>query len=116
MIVTILVNWGLGRILIKQEGIRKKAVLVIALIFDLGVIGYYKYFGFLVSILNSLLGNEVIADPEIRLPIGISFSPFRQFLISLIYTGRCGRISEVNEYGVVYFLFPTVNCGTYCEI
>ncbi|MBR4983785.1 MAG: MBOAT family protein, partial [Lachnospiraceae bacterium] len=77
MIVTILVNWILGRVLIKQEGIRKKIVLVVALIFDLGIIGYYKYFGFLVSIINSILGSEAIADPEIRLPIGISFFTFQ---------------------------------------
>ena len=112
MIVTILVNWALGRVLIKQQGIRKKAILAVAVIYDLGVIGYYKYFGFLVSILNSLLGDEVIIEPEIRLPIGISFFTFQaiSYIIDL-YRGDVEESPKLINMALYIAFFPQLIAG-----
>ena len=112
MIVTILVNWALGRVLIKQQGVRKKTILAIAVIYDLGVIGYYKYFGFLVSILNSLLGDEVIIEPEIRLPIGISFFTFQaiSYIIDL-YRGDVEESPKLMNMALYIAFFPQLIAG-----
>lgn len=112
MIVTILVNWVLGKVLIRQESIRRKTVLVIALVFDLGIIGYYKYFGFLVSVLNSFLGSEVIENPGIHLPIGISFFTFQaiSYIIDL-YRGDVEESPKLINMALYISFFPQLIAG-----
>ena len=59
----------------------KKAVLVITVIINLLIIGFFKYTGFFLSNINSIFGvPETI--PDIILPIGISFYTFQ--LISYV--------------------------------
>ena len=112
MIVTILMNWLLGRVLIKQKGIGKKAVLIIALIFDLGVIGYYKYFGFFISIFNFVCGSEAMENPEIRLPIGISFFTFQaiSYMIDL-YRGDVEESPKLINMALYISFFPQLIAG-----
>lgn len=45
--------------------------------FDLGFLGYYKYAGFVVSLLNRIVHHEIMSVPQIALPIGISFFTFQ---------------------------------------
>lgn len=59
----------------EKQGMTKLALLI-AVLFNLGSIGYFKYTGFFVEILNSVTGLE-IPVPEIALPIGISFFTFQ---------------------------------------
>ena len=62
-------NWGFGLLLQRQH---RRAMLVLALVADLGCLAVFKYTGFFVENLNALLGTA-LAVPEISLPIGISF-------------------------------------------
>ena len=68
------VNWCAG--LLAAPG-RKgcKAAFLLGLVFNLGMLGYYKYTGFLAANLNAL-GLELTV-PDIVLPAGISFFVFQ---------------------------------------
>ena len=55
----------------------KKLWLAAAVAVCIGAIGYFKYIGFAVESVNSLLGAELIAVPQVQLPIGISFYTFQ---------------------------------------
>ena len=55
---------------------KRKAILVLACLINLGLIGYFKYTGFILTNIRSLFGVPEII-PEILLPIGISFYTFQ---------------------------------------
>ncbi len=70
-------DWVLSLLIEKSEGkIKRKAFLIIACIINLGLIGVFKYTGFLLTNVQNLFGAPEII-PEIILPIGISFYTFQ---------------------------------------
>lgn len=77
MILSIIVNWLVGMGIGKSEGKLKRLILTLGIVFDLGFLGYYKYAGFVVSLLNRLAHHEIMSVPQIALPIGISFFTFQ---------------------------------------
>ncbi len=67
----------IARLMDKSESAKKrKALLVTACIINLGLIGVFKYTGFLLSNIQGVFGVPQII-PEILLPIGISFYTFQ---------------------------------------
>lgn len=80
LVLTSLFNWALAQVIEDQKNKgslgRAKLVLVAAIAADLGLLGFFKYTGFLIGNLNFLLGNTLPA-PSIILPIGISFYTFQ---------------------------------------
>src|SRR5437764_9505084 len=52
----------------------RKAFLALAVAFDLGLLGYFKYANFFLSSADNLLGSSWIA--HVVLPVGISFYTF----------------------------------------
>ena len=78
MIFSILINYILGIILDKvQSKAKRRIVLVIAVLFNLGLLGYFKYFNFFATNVNKILGSTIIPVKNIVLPIGISFYTFQ---------------------------------------
>lgn len=77
MILSIIVNWLVGMGIGKSEGKLKRLILTLGIVFDLGFLGYYKYAGFAVSLLNRIVHHEIMSVPQIALPIGISFFTFQ---------------------------------------
>ena len=78
MVGSILVNYSFGRFI---HGSRHKKptarmLLILAVIFNLGLLLYFKYFNFLVESLNKLLSAS-FSVRDIALPIGISFFTFQ---------------------------------------
>ncbi|NLO35406.1 MAG: MBOAT family protein [Clostridiaceae bacterium] len=80
MLLSCLVNYGLARGLsadhVTAEAQKRKAVLVLAIIFNIGLLAVFKYADFLVYSLNNLF-SLAIPQPGIPLPIGISFFTFQ---------------------------------------
>lgn len=74
------------------------AALVIDLIISLGILGYFKYLGFFVSIVQSISGWTGDAL-QIILPVGISFYTFQ--LISYVIDVYRGSIEADSNYGRV---------------
>lgn len=50
----------------------ERVVLIVAVIFNLGLLGFFKYAGMFVQTINTLLG-WTLSEPDVSLPIGISF-------------------------------------------
>lgn len=67
---------------------RMKLALAASLLFDLGMLGVFKYSGFFVENLNLLTGLS-LPVPQISLPIGISFYTFQTISYVLdVYRGQ----------------------------
>ncbi len=70
-------DWLIARLIDKaEEKTTQKALLITACVINLGLIGVFKYTGFLLTNVKEIFGiPEVI--PQIILPIGISFYTFQ---------------------------------------
>lgn len=70
-------DWIAARLMDKTDSKgKKRAVLIIACIINIGLIGYFKYAGFILTNIQSIFGIPEII-PKIALPIGISFYTFQ---------------------------------------
>ncbi len=111
LLASVAVNYvcGLAAGLSKRAWVRRGAV-VLACVSGLGLLGYFKYFGFAVSQLNAL--GLHLPVPEIVLPIGISFYTF-QGLSYVIDVYRGSSPAQKNPLDVALYvaLFPQLVAG-----
>ncbi|MDR3296479.1 MAG: hypothetical protein LBT26_11755 [Clostridiales Family XIII bacterium] len=119
---TALFNYGVGRRLLLagvradggETGLRadreRRILLAAGLLENIGLLGYFKYTGFLLENLN-FLANTQFALPRILLPLGISFFTFN--LIGYIvdcYRGKAERCSFLDYMTFITF-FPHLIMG-----
>ncbi len=71
-------DWFIARLIDKDGNSQKKrkALLIIACVINIGLIGVFKYTGFVLGNIQSIFGIPEII-PKIVLPIGISFYTFQ---------------------------------------
>ena len=114
MMASILVNWIVGLMIEKAVGggVIRKATLIIGVICNLGILGYYKYTGFIVSIINGVFHREVLTDPMISLPIGISFFTFQAIsYIADVYRGDTEASPRLVNVALYISFFPQLIAG-----
>lgn len=117
LLLTALSSFAAGWFIDKEvvEGKRKKC-LVGALIFNLGVLLYFKYFNFFVDVFADivcLFGGRVSGSTlRIILPIGISFYTFTALSYVLdIYKRKIGATKDVIAYLAYVMFFPSILSG-----
>ncbi len=112
LLFSISVNYGLGRVLIDGALSRPlaRAVLIAGLAFNLCILGFFKYAGFVVSNVDAILGAPW-PIPNILLPIGISFITFQKiaFLVDA-YNGQVRNFTLLN-YALFVTFFPQLIAG-----
>ncbi|MEL0105642.1 MAG: MBOAT family protein, partial [Rhodospirillaceae bacterium] len=107
LIGSIFINYTWGRILSTN---RSKVYLTIGVIFNLTLLGWFKYAGFLTSTVNDLSGTQFNLG-NIVLPLGISFFTFQQ-IAYLVDTQR--GIAYENHFGrycLFVAFFPQLIAG-----
>ena len=102
-------RWG-GTISKGQLALLKKALLGIGLIFNLGLIFYFKYYDFFVDNLNKVFSTDFQLK-NIVLPLGISFFTFQQ--VSYMVDSYRGETKEYNftDYTLFVTFFPQLIAG-----
>ena len=85
MIVSVIINWLVGKA-IGNTPPRRKLLLILAIIINLGFIAVFKYAGMVAQPLGLLIGGE-LPFAHIALPIGISFYTFRRCPMSSTFIG-----------------------------
>ncbi|MGJ3252727.1 MAG: MBOAT family O-acyltransferase [Elainellaceae cyanobacterium] len=114
LLVSIGVNYILGQILsqahLSENGVRGKAFLILGVAFNLGIIGYYKYFNFFIDNVNAISGTTFNVA-QIVLPLGISFYTFQQisYLIDSL-EGETGHYRFI-DYCLFVTFFPQLIAG-----
>lgn len=113
MLFAITVNYITGLLFGKWADKQKikKVILVLNVIFNLGMLGFFKYTGFALGMLNKIPGLELTV-PEIALPIGISFYTFQtmSYIID-VYWGNCQVQKNYITFGTYVVLFPQLIAG-----
>jgi len=109
MIVTVLVNYIVGRIMMLHPRTRKPA-LVTGVALNLFILGTYKYTGFLAGVLSDL--GVPVSAPDISLPIGISFYIF-QSISYLVDVYRSDSAPQRNYFSLLLYIsmFPQLIAG-----
>jgi len=112
LMVSILVNYLAGRALagLNLPPLRRKVVLIAAIVFDLGLLAFFKYTNFALENLAALLGFEP-RHLGIALPIGISFYTFTQIAFLVDIYSRGGRQRDLASYGLFVTYFPHLVAG-----
>lgn len=95
----------------KQRPAGAKRVLVLAVVINVALLGFFKYADFFVENLNALTGLSIPAL-NIPLPIGISFYTFQamSYLIDL-YRGDVPVQRNIISFGTYVSLFPQLIAG-----
>ncbi len=114
MLFSITVNYITGLMLGKfnRQAKAKKLLLVLNVVVNLGMLGFFKYTGFAVDIFKNISMFSDIVAPEIVLPIGISFYTFQtmSYIID-VYRGNCEVQKNYIIFGTYVTLFPQLIAG-----
>lgn len=108
IIFSIVVNYCIYQLVLK--GINRHILLALALLFNLGMLFYFKYFDFFAQNFNAVF-NSNIALKNMILPLGISFFTFQQisFIID-VYRGGVPSYRFI-EYASFVTFFPQLIAG-----
>jgi alginate O-acetyltransferase complex protein AlgI len=100
-------NFVVGRVLVRHPS---RGVLALGICGNLFLLGYFKYAGFLAEILTTGTGIAV-PNPDVVLPIGISFFTFTQIAFQIdAYRGQAREYEPVHYLLFVTF-FPHLIAG-----
>ena len=111
LIFLIIVNYFLGLLLATSKN-ASRIILAAGIVANLSVLGYYKYFNFILHILNRLSGRWLFELHHISNPIGISFFTFSAiaYLVDL-YRGHYGAEKNPVDMALYLSFFPKVSVG-----
>ena len=90
---------------------RQKLNLVFAVIVNLGILVFFKYYGFLLNTIGGITGLH-IPHPELSLPIGLSFYTFRN--LSYLFDVYLSKISAQHNFltfATYSTMFPYTSAG-----
>ncbi|HET9279247.1 MAG TPA: MBOAT family O-acyltransferase, partial [Flavitalea sp.] len=111
------VDYFVGRALYHQENrSKRKLLLVISLIGNLGMLCYFKYGGFLldnfVTLVNSIGLDFHPAKPNIILPAGISFYTFTTLCYTIdMYKKKSEPVKSLLDFSLFVTFFPHLVAG-----
>lgn len=112
LLASVALNYTAARLIetVRERAGASRAVLPLAVIANLLLLGYFKYFNFVVGSVVDAMGGTFRAE-SILLPLGISFFTFQQiaFLVE-VARGRVGAGKPLDYAGFVLF-FPQLLAG-----
>lgn len=113
MVISILFNYFSGLDIARKAGKRKAMAksLISAVAVNILILGFFKYYGFLIENLNAVLPFE-IPYRNLALPIGISFYTFQtlSYLVDL-YRGNVKVQTNLINFGTYVTMFPQLIAG-----
>ena len=112
-----IVDYSVGRGLLKQENLTKRKVLLwISILVNLGFLGVFKYYNFFLDnfiTAFSFFGTEIKANSlNIILPVGISFYTFQTLSYSIdVYKRKLEPTKEFIAFSAFVSFFPQLVAG-----
>ena len=113
LLVSILANYVLGLVMDKTQTVgARRTALILGILANLGILGYYKYFNFFINTLNKVAGRELLSMKDIALPLGVSFFTFQamSYLIDL-YKKKYGAQKNILNMALYFAFFPKITQG-----
>lgn len=112
MILICVINYitalGIDHVIIHNQ---KELLLAIAVLLDIGVLGYFKYFNFFVENVNALFSSQLYLQ-NIIMPIGISFFIFQSLSYVVdVYRGDAKVQKNFAKLTLYISFFPQLIAG-----
>jgi alginate O-acetyltransferase complex protein AlgI len=130
LIFVTIVDYLCGLLIYKSKrGTGKRFFVFLSIISNLGLLGYFKYAGFIISTINGLLGTQFKAYDmlsnfsnsilgthfdvsSIILPVGISFFTFQSLSYTIdVYRKRMEPVRNIIDFGFYVSFFPHLVAG-----
>lgn len=113
MLLSILVDYTAGIMMDKFDSSKKIRLicLLVSVVINIGLLSTFKYSSFLIENINSLLGTSIL-DPNLPLPIGISFFTFQSMSYTIdLYMRKIKVQKNVISFTSFVTLFPQIVAG-----
>lgn len=122
-------DYTIGLRMVKHEGMRRKSLLVLSVLINLGLLGFFKYAYFFADASATLFGttweavvpgahwlNENLGTSfkvhHILLPVGISFYTFQTLSYSIdLYKKEIEPVKSLSDFGCYVTFFPQLVAG-----
>src|ERR1700730_12093413 len=114
ILASTLIDYQLGLWLgATQDKRRKRLLLILSLVVNLGILGFFKYYNFFASSFAFLFGlPENAFFLKIILPIGVSFYTFASLSYTIdVYRGKMKPVTNLIDYALFIALFPHLIAG-----
>jgi len=90
---------------------RAKRHLIASLVFNLGLLGFFKYIDFFIGTINAIAGTAIPLT-GVPLPIGISFFTFQTMSYTIdVYRGKAKAQKNLATFATFVCLFPQLIAG-----
>ncbi|MEE3334132.1 MAG: MBOAT family O-acyltransferase [Ruminococcus sp.] len=112
MLISIVFNFFIGKDMAASKDKNKAKILfVCAIVFNIAVLGFFKYSGFIAENLGHIL-NLDLRMPSLPLPVGISFYTFQimSYIIDL-YRDKIKAQNNIISFALYISLFPQLIAG-----
>ena len=113
MIASIFVDYFIS-INIEKNNKNKKIkiiLLAISIIFNVGILFFFKYINFFIENINSIF-NMSLNNVKITLPLGISFYTFQTMSYTIdVFLGKVKAEKNIINFGAFVCLFPQLIAG-----
>ncbi len=101
-----------------QRGGNKKLWLLVSVVNNFGMLGFFKYAGFAVDNINAMLAwsqaGFAITMPEVTLPVGISFFVFQSMSYTIdYYRGQVEPARNFFQYTTFVSFFSPIGCRSH---
>ena len=114
MAFTIAVDYVFGMLVEKYSDNpkKKKLMLILAIVINLGILGFFKYADFVINNIRLIPGLGFIKPMGLGLPIGISFYTFQALSYVIdIYRADAKAQKNIVNFGAYVTLFPQLIAG-----
>ncbi len=109
------VDYVLGLLLEAEERpARRRIYLIISLVSNLGILGFFKYCDFFIDSANSVFGflGFSVSTLNVLLPVGISFYTFQTLSYTIdVYRGRLPATRNLLDFALFIGFFPQLVAG-----
>lgn len=113
MLISTAIDYTAGLLINKFNDNRKMQTvfLLVSVVMNLGLLSVFKYSSFIITSLNSALGVN-IPDPQLHLPIGISFYTFQSMSYTIdLYLKKIKVQKNFFSFAAYVTLFPQIVAG-----
>ncbi|WP_195987222.1 MBOAT family protein [Clostridium sp. D53t1_180928_C8] len=113
MLASIFVDYLVSRGIEKYRKSKNISIifLFISILFNLGMLFFFKYFNFFLENINNILGIS-LKYVEITLPLGISFYTFQTMSYTIdVFLGKVKAEKNIVNFGAFVCLFPQLIAG-----
>ena len=112
VIISAIVDFLISNAIWRQQNkLKRKLLLICSIVFNIGLLVYFKYTDFFISLSNDFLKTGF--DPlELAVPVGISFFTFENVSYTIdVYRGQFEPAKKFSDYLLFLSFFPKLVMG-----